>query len=128
MTKKWSLWMWLPAGIYVLLTAFSRPAVAAVYVTGEELVRSCISQHKQDNTACIYYIAGVIDYHSVLQSLAIAPTIDFCMPDSISKEQAAVLVLAYMRQSPQHDAFIAATSIPLALNKVFPCRRAPKKK
>lgn len=126
--KKWPLWMLLVAGGYVLLTAFARPAVAEIYVTGEELVRNCISESKQDNTACIYYIAGVIDYHSVLQSLAIAPTIDFCMPASISKEQAAVLVLAYMRQSPQHDAFIAATSIPLALNKVFPCRRAPKKK
>lgn len=127
MIKKWSLWMMLATVGCVLFVASPRPA-GAIYVTGEELVRGCISTNKQDNTACIYYIAGVIDYHSVLQSLAIAPTIDFCLPDSISKEQAAVLVLAYMRQSPQHDAFIAATSIPLALNRVFPCRRAPKKK
>lgn len=106
----------------------ARPA-AAQYLTGEELVRNCISENKQDNTACIYYITGVIDYHAVLQSLAIAPTIDFCLPETITKEQAAVLVLAYMRQQPQHDPFAAATVVPMALNKVFPCRKtAPKKK
>jgi hypothetical protein len=106
----------------------ARPA-AAQYLTGEELVRHCISENKQDNTACIYYITGVIDYHAVLQSLAIAPTIDFCLPSEIAKEQAAVLVLAYMRQHPQHDPFAAATVVPMALNKVFPCRKAaPKKK
>jgi len=106
----------------------ARPA-AAQYLTGGELVRNCISENKQDNTACIYYITGVIDYHVVLQSLAIAPTIDFCLPPTITKEQAAVLVLAYMRQHAQHDPFAAATVVPMALNKVFPCRKAaPKKK
>ena len=111
-----------------LLLAASRPAVAQ-YMTGEELVRNCISQNPQDRTACIYYITGVIDYHAVLQSLAIAPTINFCLPAEIGKEQAAVLVLAYMRQQPQHDPFAAATVVPMALNKVFPCpKAAPKKK
>jgi hypothetical protein len=104
-----------------------RPALAQ-FLTGEELVRNCISENKQDKTACIYYITGVIDYHAVLQSLAIAPTINFCLPPEISKEQAAVLVLAYMRQQPQHDPFAAATVVPMALNKVFPCKAAPKKK
>lgn len=110
------------------LLAAPRPA-AAQFLTGEELVRNCISENLQDKTACIYYITGVIDYHAVLQSLAIAPTINFCLPAEITKEQAAVLVLAYMRQQPQHDPFAAATVVPMALNKVFPCRKAaPKKK
>lgn len=104
-------------------------AAAAQFMTGEELARNCISENLQDRTACIYYITGVIDYHAVLQSLAIAPTIDFCLPPEINKERAAVLVLAYMRQQPQHDPFAAATVVPMALNKVFPCRTsAPKKK
>lgn len=131
MTTKSPFGAWGRAGLVLALGTFllyvSRPA-AAQYVTGEELVRNCISENKQDNTACIYYITGVIDYHAVLQSLAIAPTLDFCLPPEISKEQAAVLVLAYMRQQPQHDPFAAATIVPMALNKVFPCKAISKKK
>jgi len=39
-----------------------------------------------------------------------------------------VLVMAYLHDSPQHDAFVAAAAVPLALNKVFPCSKTKKKK
>jgi len=115
-----------PIALLIILAALAfvpRPA-AAQYLMTKDLAMKCLSEKKEDMAGCIYYITGVIDYHMVMQSFGTAPTIDFCLPESISKEQAAVLVMAYLRQSPQNDDFIAASTVPLALNKVFPCRAA----
>jgi len=108
------------------LCLLPRPA-AAQYVMTKDLARDCLSDKKEKVASCIYYITGVIDYHFLMQSFGTAPTIDFCLPESISKEQAAVLVMTYLRTSPQNDDFIAAAVVPLALNKAFPCD-APKAK
>ncbi|MDE1151706.1 MAG: Rap1a/Tai family immunity protein [Micavibrio sp.] len=115
--------------LLVCLCALPRPA-AAQYMMTKDLARDCLSDKKEKVAACIYYITGVIDYHFLMQSFGTAPTIDFCLPESISKEQAAVLVMAYLRTAPQNDDFIAAATVPLALNKAFPCDapRAKKKK
>ena len=101
----------------------------SMYVSASELARACLSEKKEEVYACVFYIAGVIDYHTVMQSFGTAPTIDFCLPESITKEKAAILVMAYLKNAPQHDAFIAAPSIPMALHHVFPCKKtAPKRK
>lgn len=104
-----------------------RPAQAQ-FVSTRELETHCLSDKKADEAACVNYIAGVIDYHVMLQSLGTAPTIDFCLPRTITKEQAAAIVMAYLSTRPQHDAFIASAAIPLALNKAFPCRDTPSRK
>jgi hypothetical protein len=108
-------------GLAVLCPA--RPA-RAQFVATRELEHECLSKKKEDIAACVNYVAGVVDYHVMLQSLGTAPTIDFCLPASITKEQAAMIVMAYLSTRPQHDAFIASAAIPLALNKAFPCRQA----
>lgn len=89
----------------------------------------CLGDRKEEMAACINYVAGVIDYHLVMQSFGTAPTIAFCIPDNISKEEAAVLVMVYLRNAPENDPFTAAATIPLALSKAFPCRKGagPKK-
>lgn len=104
----------------MLGAAAPRPA-AAMYMTSADLARTCLSERSQDIYACTNYIAGVVDYHILMQSFGTAPTIDFCMPEYISMQQAAVIVMAYMRTAPQNDDFIAATVVPLALHKAFPC-------
>ncbi len=109
------------------LLACPRPALAQ-YLSARDLAYSCLSDKKEQMSACINYIAGVIDYHTLMMSFGTAPTIDFCLPESISKEKAAVIVMAYLRTSSQNDAFTAAAVVPLALNKAFPCRPAPVKK
>lgn len=103
---------------------------AAMYRTSADLARVCLSERSQDIYACTNYIAGVIDYHVLMQSLGTTPTIDFCLPDSVSMQQAAVIVMAYMQGAPQNDDFIAATVVPMALHKTFPCKAptAAKKK
>lgn len=103
-------------------------AASAQYVATSDLLKMCMSEDKTDMRGCVHYVAGVIDYHIMMQSLGTAPTIDFCLPQSITMPQAAVIVVAYLRQNPGHDAFIAAGSIPLAMNKVFPCKPPAKKK
>ena len=95
----------------------------AQYVATKDLARECLSDKREQMAACIGYVAGVIDYHLLMQSFGTAPTIDFCIPADISKEQAAIIVMAYLRGETQHDEFTAAATIPLALNKVFPCQQ-----
>jgi hypothetical protein len=93
----------------------------AVYLTSQELTQNCMADAEKNNFYCLGYIAGVIDYHVMLQSLGTAPTIDFCMPPDLSVEQAAVVVLSYLKKSPQHTDFIAGPAITLALHERFPC-------
>jgi hypothetical protein len=111
----------------ILTLASARPA-AAGYVSAAELQRACLSDKKAAMSACVHYVAGVIDYHFLMQSLGTTPTIDFCLPANLSIEKAAVKVMQYLRSSPQQDGFIAAASIPLALNHAYPCAPPPKKK
>jgi hypothetical protein len=77
---------------------------------------------KSNISFCLGYIAGVIDYHVMLQSLGTAPTIDFCLPPNLTVQQAAVVVLAYLQKSPQNGAFIAAPAVTMALHESYPCR------
>lgn len=112
-------------GVYLLLSP--RPA-AAVYVSGGDLVQNCLSDKKHDVYACVHYVAGVIDYHTVMQSVGTAPTLSFCIPAGVSVSEAAYVVLRYLRSQPMQQGFVAAMSVPLALNKTYPCPKpAPKK-
>jgi hypothetical protein len=113
-------------GIAFLLLA-PRPA-AAQFVTTGDLERSCLSKKREDIAACLNYIAGVIDYHTLTQSFGTAPTIDFCLPPELSIQDASLVVMVYLRSHPQHEAFIASAAVPLALNEAFPCAPKPVKK
>lgn len=104
------------------LTALAAKPAAAIYMTAGELTQGCMAERPKDISNCLGYIAGVIDYHVMLQSLGTAPTIDFCLPDNVSIEDAAVVVMTYLRAAPHNSAFIAAPAIPMALNATFPCK------
>jgi hypothetical protein len=115
----------IAAAFFVLINA--QPG-RAVYYTAGELAQACLKDDSASIQACTHYVAGVIDYHQLMQSLNAAGAMKFCMPEQVSKQQAAVLVMTYLRSAPQHDAFVAAAAIPLALNKAFPCAVAKKAK
>jgi hypothetical protein len=100
----------------------------AIYMTAKELDQSCMADDDRNTWYCLGYIAGVIDYHVMMQSLGTAPTIDFCLPASVSVQQAAVTVLSYLKRTPQNGDFIAASTIPLALHDSFPCAPAGRKR
>jgi hypothetical protein len=120
--------LWLAVAL-VCAGLFCAPRGAgAMYVSGNDLVNNCMSERKQDIYACVHYVAGVIDYHTVMQSLGTAPTLPFCIPAGVSITEAAFVVLTYLRNQPQHEGFIAAMAVPMALNKKFPCKRVPAAK
>lgn len=97
-------------------------------MTGDELARSCHADTPKDLYTCIGYISGIIDYHVLMQSLGTAPTIDFCLPRGLKIEEAAAAVIAYLEKVPEGNVFVAAPSVTLALNKLYPCAVLPKKK
>lgn len=116
-----------PLLLFLTLLSAPRPA-AAIFMTAHELNQGCMADAQKDVNYCLGYIAGVIDYHVMMQSLGTAPTIDFCLPDDLSVQQAAVAVLSYLTKSPQNGAFIAAPAVTLALHESFPCTPAPPRR
>lgn len=116
----------LTALALVLLLSFS-PKAGATYFIGAELIEKCRSERPEDRQACFGYVAGVIDYHVVMQSLGTAPTIDFCLPSDMPVTAAALTVIKYMAEAPQNGSFIASSAVVMALNKTFPCAKRAKK-
>lgn len=76
------------------------------------------------HTACQSYIAGIVDYHNLLRSLGTAPSVDMCIPNTVKLNDLQDIVWKYLDQNAQHDAFIAAPAVSLALFEVFPCKGA----
>lgn len=76
---------------------------------------------KGGHAACQSYISGVLDYHNLLQSLNLAPKVDLCVPARVTLYQLHKVVLNYLRRNAEHDAFIAAPAVTMALYEVFPC-------
>jgi hypothetical protein len=112
--------------------AAARPAQAAKF-SGAYLLQLCELKDgkevvKGGSAACQSYISGILDYHLVLQSLKIAPKLDVCVPPDVSLNQLHAIVLNYLRANPQHDGFIAAPAVLLAIYQVYPCRAAKRKK
>lgn len=97
-------------------------------MTARDLNRACLSDAPQDISYCLGYIAGVIDYHVMLQSLGTAPTTDFCLPAALPVEDAAVAILSFLRKAPQHGEFIAGPAIVMALHEKYPCAPPARKK
>lgn len=101
------------------------------YLTGTDLTRACSSGEKEQQNMCLGYIAGMIDYHNLMRSLGTSPTVDFCIPNQVTLGAAAARVAQYLVMQPQHDSFIAAPAVTLALYQAYPCggkSKARKKK
>lgn len=79
------------------------------------------------NTACQAYIAGIIDYHNLLRSLGTSPSVDICVPNTVKLNTLQDIVWEYLNANAQHDAFIAAPAVTLALFEAFPCSIKTKK-
>ena len=80
------------------------------------------------HAACQAYISGVLDYHAVLQSFKIAPKIDICVPEDVTMNNLHAIVLKYLKENTQHDGFIAAPAVTMALYQAYPCRKPSSKK
>lgn len=76
---------------------------------------------KGGHTACQAYIAGVIDYHDLLRSLGTAPSIDFCVPNTVKMNDIQKAVWKYLQKNQQHNAFSASPAVALAMYEKYPC-------
>ncbi len=100
----------------------------AVRFSGAYLLQICEKDDKGKEKvpgghgACQSYIAGVIDYHNVLSSLKIAPKVDICIPQKSTLNDLHDIVLAYLQKHGEHDSFVAAPAVTMALFEVYPCK------
>lgn len=123
----------LIAALLAAPLAGPRPALAAKF-TGAYLLQLCDRDAKErekirgGHAACQSYISGVLDYHSVLQSLDVAPKIDICVPDGTPLNRLHDIVLAYLRRNGQHDGFVAAPAVTMALYETFPCKKQVRRR
>lgn len=114
------------------LTGTASQAHAARF-SGAYLMKICSVDDKGNETApgahaaCQSYISGVIDYHNMLRSMKIAPAIDFCIPETVTLNEIHVKVLLYLQQNAQHDAFVAAPAVLMALYSSYPCGSSKKR-
>ncbi len=115
--------------LFCLLIVFASQSYAyAAQFSGQYLISMCASDKrgkelvKGGHIACQAYIAGVLDYHTLLKSLGTAPGIDFCVPDDASMNRLQATVQSYvLRNRKQHNSFIAAPGVALGLHNSFPC-------
>ncbi len=108
------------AAICLCLGVYSSPAAAA-YITGSDLLAECQSDNAKDVFGCMNYVAGVIDFQVMQQSMGTEPSVDFCLPEDLTIEKAAVTVMLYLEKNPQNGSFIAAPAVSLALGESYPC-------
>ena len=101
----------------------------AARFSGQYLMSVCASDKNGKeitpggHIACQAYIAGILDYHTLLKSLGTAPGIDFCVPEKASMAQVQNRVQSYvLRHQNQHSSFIAASGVALALYNAYPCQ------
>lgn len=76
------------------------------------------------HTTCQAYIAGIMDYHNLSDTLGTGSTVDFCVPKDIDLFTLQKAVLAYLKANiSQHKSFSAAPAVVLALNQNYPCEK-----
>ncbi|MDB5478313.1 MAG: hypothetical protein JWM96_808 [Alphaproteobacteria bacterium] len=110
-----------------LLTSRPARAVQGAMMTGRNLALLCSNTEKADNQfACQSYIAGIIDYHNLIRSLRAAPSVDFCLPRELTMGQIRLIVYNYILRHSEHQDFIAAPGVAMALYSAYPCKKAKR--
>ena len=113
----------------IFLPAHAKAQETGALISGKYLMDIC--ERDDDgkeivvggHTACQAYIAGLVDYHNLLRSLGTAPSVDLCVPNTVKLNDLQDIVWAYLHENAQHDAFIAAPAVSLALFQFFPCKK-----
>lgn len=115
------------AALVLTLLCVAVPPAQAARFTGAYLARICgvgpdgVEISPGAHAACQSYISGVVDYHNMLRGMKIAPEINICVPATVTLNELHVVVLRYLERNAQHDSFIAAPAVLLALYEKYPC-------
>ena len=121
--------MSLRACIFVAALLVVSVSSYAAQFSGQYLMSMCASDAngkelvEGGHIACQAYIAGVMDYHTLIKSLGAAPSVDFCVPEEHTLNQIQNRVQSYvLLNKKQHVGFIAAPAVALGLHQSFPCK------
>ncbi len=106
-----------------VLAAPQAHAIEGALMTGKTLTLLCTSTKDDDQFSCQSYIAGIIDYHHLIKSLGTAPSVDFCIPKEVTMGQLKQLVTQYIIAHTEHQDFIAAPGVAMALYNAHPCKK-----
>lgn len=109
------------------------PAQAARF-SGDYLLQVCASDKNGkelspgSHIACQAYVAGILDYHSLMRSLGAAPSLDFCVPEEENLYEIQGKVVSYIyRNRHEQGPFIASPGVAMALYQAYPCGKKKKK-
>ena len=114
------------------LLLWATPATAQNF-TGTDMLRSCpyaIAPPPNSNVAtfmegarCLGYLDGMMDTNSIIQSMAKGQIALFCAPtEGISLEQAARIVVEYLKANPNNLHMPGRLQAMIALRTAFPCK------
>lgn len=117
----------LAALFFFGLTAAQTQAAVGALMTGKTLALLCTSKKEDDQIGCQSYIAGVVDYHNLLRSLGTAPSVNYCLPDALTMAQMKRIVANYILTRTEHQDFIAAPAVAMALYNMYPCPTAKRR-
>jgi hypothetical protein len=117
------LYLFLVVALASPLAAKPAWALEGALMKGKSLQALCNSRKAEDLFSCQSYIAGIIDYQDLLKSLGSAPTVDFCIPRPTTMAQIKQVVLQYIAVHTEHQDFIAAPGVAMALYNAYPCTR-----
>lgn len=98
-------------------------ALEGPLMKGKSLALLCNSSKQDDQFSCQSYIGGIIDYHNLIKSLGAAPSVDFCIPPQATMSHITQAVTRYLIGHSEHQDFIAAPGVAMALYNAYPCAR-----
>ncbi len=112
-----------------LFITFALPAPAkAAQISTEYLIYVCERDANGGekvtgaHATCQAYISGVIDTYNLYRATGAASKLDFCVPTNAAPADLQTVVLSYLKRNPQHQGFVAAPGVAMAMYEAFPCR------
>lgn len=119
--------------IISVLTGTQARAKSSHYVfTGKDIYESCrhavagldkageYDDHRFG--VCAGYIAGIVDFHTVVTTVESLPGDMFCLPEDISTAEVMRSVTQYLADNTRKHHDLAAYLVILALQNAYPCQ------
>lgn len=107
------------AALALALAGLARPARAADFDTGNQLLAAC-SGSAGDQVQCYAYMDGLLQ-GLLFMSVRDKSQMPFCVPDGVTKGQAAEVVVKYLRENPEQRHIAASVMATVAMRRAFPC-------
>jgi hypothetical protein len=118
--------------LFALVCSHASAKSSNYVFTGKDIYESCTHALKGlDKTgeyddhrfgACAGYIAGIVDFHTVVSTVESLPVDMFCLPRNISTAQVIRDVTQYLEDNPGKHHDLAAYLVILALREAYPCQ------